>query len=120
MGTDSMLGDDGDLRSLPGAALVLDGIRDIMDERMTAGACLVAIALPKLQAAGLLPEGFQHAIPHGELALYRIMRQEKGNAYARYGALIRELVSFEHALAFHQRKKQWRFTRFNDRVTPIS
>jgi len=93
-----------DLRGLPGAAIVRAGIRDLMDGRMSVGSCLAAIALPRLWAAGLVPRDFQHAIPHGELTLYRLLRQEKGNAYARYSALIRELVSFEHALATRIRK----------------
>jgi len=94
-----------DLGGLPGAEIVREGIRDLMDGRISVGSCLAAIALPRLWAAGLVPRDFQHAIPHGELTLYRLLRQEKGNAYARYRALIRELVSFEHALATRIRKK---------------
>jgi hypothetical protein len=33
-----------------------------------------------------------------ELQLYRLLRREGGDAYSRYNALIRELVSFESAL----------------------
>ncbi|MCX6930149.1 MAG: hypothetical protein NT154_44095 [Verrucomicrobia bacterium] len=33
-----------------------------------------------------------------ERQLYRLLRQEGGDAYSRYNALIRELVSFEQAL----------------------
>lgn len=33
-----------------------------------------------------------------ELELYEILMTEPGNPYGRYNALMRELVSFEHAL----------------------
>jgi hypothetical protein len=101
-----------DLMQLPGAALVLDGIRDLMAARISIGSCLAAIALPKLQAAGLLPAGFQFTIPHGELALYRLLLAEKGNAYACYNALIRELVSFERAIASRPRSTTEKATTF--------
>jgi len=32
------------------------------------------------------------------LQLYRLLRQQGGDAYSRYNALLRELVSFESAL----------------------
>lgn len=33
-----------------------------------------------------------------ELQLYRLLKLEGGDAYSRYNALVRELVSFENAL----------------------
>jgi hypothetical protein len=33
-----------------------------------------------------------------ELQLYRLLRREGGDAYSRYNALLRELISFEQAL----------------------
>ena len=33
-----------------------------------------------------------------ELQLYRLLREEDGDAYSRYNALVRELVSFRQAL----------------------
>jgi hypothetical protein len=97
-----------DIGRLPGSAAVLDGIRDLMDGRLSIGSCLASIALPKLRAAGLVPDDFQHPIPNGELSLYRLLLQKKGNAYAKYNALIRELVSFERALATQLRKTSTR------------
>jgi hypothetical protein len=40
-----------------------------------------------------------------ERQLYRLLREEGGDAYSRYNALIRELVSFEQALDRRQNKK---------------
>jgi len=42
--------------------------------------------------------------PEPERQLYRLLRQEGGDAYSRYNALIRELVSFEQALDRRQNK----------------
>ena len=44
------------------------------------------------------------AFPEPERQLYRLLRQEGGDAYSRYIALIRELVSFEEALDRRQTK----------------
>jgi hypothetical protein len=56
--------------------------------------------------AGLLPEtGI--AIPvEPELELYRLLRREGGDAYSRYNALLRELISFEQALDHRFRRQQ--------------
>jgi hypothetical protein len=40
-----------------------------------------------------------------ELQLYRLLRREEGDAYSRYNALVRELVSFEAALDRRNRLK---------------
>jgi hypothetical protein len=36
--------------------------------------------------------------------LYRLLHQQGGDAYSRYNALLRELISFEHALDCRQRR----------------
>jgi hypothetical protein len=41
-----------------------------------------------------------------ELVLYDLLKKEGHNAYGRYNALIRELVSFGRALARAQRGRQ--------------
>ena len=92
------------LDGLPGAALIRSGIRDLLDCRTTVGACLVAIALPRLKEAGLMPRDFRPCFTQGELTLYRILRKEDGDAYSRYNSLLRELVSFERALSARFRK----------------
>ena len=92
------------LDGLPGAALIRSGIRDLLDCRTTAGSCLVAIALPRLKEAGFLPRDFLPCFTQGELTLYRILRNEGGDAYSRYNALLRELASFERALSARFRK----------------
>ena len=39
-----------------------------------------------------------------ELQLYRLLREEDGDAYSRYNALVRELVSFCQAL---EQRRTW-------------
>ena len=79
--------------------MVGQGLADVASAKMTPAACAIWIALPRLQRAGLVTERLAAgAIPEPERALYRLLRQEGGNAYGRYNALLRVLSSFEHAL----------------------
>jgi hypothetical protein len=90
---------------LPGEALMREGLADFQSGRCTIAACLVGIARTRLSRAGLLPGGFAGQLPESELQLYRLLRQEGGDAYSRYNALVRELVSFEQALDRRQNEK---------------
>ena len=86
-----------ELRYFPGGIRVAEGLADHAAGRRGINACLVRIASPRLVRAGLmspLPISDNSA----ELELYEILSSEPGNAYGRYNAIIRELVSFEHAL----------------------
>lgn len=85
------------IKHLPGGLRVAEGLADHAAGRRGINACLVRIAAPRLIRAGLM------AVPEpagsdAELELYQILSSEPGNAYGRYNAMIRELVSFEHAL----------------------
>jgi len=79
---------------LPGGMLIRQGIADLLAGETSIGACLVAIALPRMKALGLVPNDFRPAIAEGELTLYRLLRTQPGDAYFRYNALLRELASF--------------------------
>jgi hypothetical protein len=86
------------LSGLPGGDLVQEGLVDLAQGRVSVAAYLVAIALPRLQRAGL-GRGLEHAVPaEPELRLYRLLRERGGNAYGHYNALLRLLVSCERAL----------------------
>src|SRR5208282_3130664 len=91
------------IAGLPGEALVREGLDDCQAGRRTIAACLIAIARPRLVRAGLIPASVVSMLPEPELQLYRLLRQEGGDAYSRYNALLRELVSFECALDFRHR-----------------
>jgi hypothetical protein len=92
------------IAGLPGEALVRQGLADFQAGRCTIPACLVAMASPRLGRAGLLPSTDARRMPEPELQLYRALRQQGGDAYSRYNALVRELVSFEQALDRRQRR----------------
>lgn len=86
------------IAGLPGKALVREGLADCHAGRRTAAAFLIAIAKPRLTRAGLVSAALLADLHEPELQLYRLLREEGGDAYSRYNALLRELVSFENAL----------------------
>jgi hypothetical protein len=92
------------LQGLPGEALLREGLADFQSGRRTIPACLVGMARSRLRRAGLLTGVVAKSLPEPERQLYRLLRQEGGDAYSRYNALIRELVSFEQALDRRQNK----------------
>jgi len=83
---------------LPGENLVRQGLADFASGRCTIPGCLVRMARPRLSRAGLMPPGVPGQSDESELALYGLLKLEKGDPYSRYNALVRELVSFENAL----------------------
>ena len=80
---------------LPGQDLVDAGLADLRQGRETVEALLVSIGSRRLAAAGLdVPEPH----PSAEVRLYELLGHEHGDdAYGRYNALLRRLVSFERA-----------------------
>ena len=93
------------MRGLPGEALLRQGLTDFQGGRCTIPACLVGMARTRLRRAGLLTGEVASSLVEPELRLYRLLRQEGGDAYSRYNALVRELVSFEQALDRRQNQK---------------
>jgi len=85
------------LAGLPGEELVRKGLVDLNTGELTAEACLVSIASPRLRQRGLLSGGAA-LVPDAELVLYQLLGKAEGDAYSRYNSLLRRLVSFEHAL----------------------
>ena len=85
------------LAGLPGEELVRKGLVDLNAGELTAEACLVSIASPRLRQRGLLSVGLA-LVPDAELVLYQLLGKAEGDAYSRYNSLLRRLVSFEHAL----------------------
>jgi hypothetical protein len=86
------------LAGLPGEDLIREGLADVQTGRCTIPACLVAIGLPRLRRAGLVSEVSSDLQKDAELQLYRLLRNSSGDAYSRFNALLRRLVSFEQAL----------------------
>lgn len=88
---------------LPGADLVVAGIRDLTDEHVTIEALLVLIAAPRLTAAGIGVPLSRIDPAEAGLELYRLLAKEHGDeAHFKYNVLIQRLVSFECALEVEQ------------------
>ncbi|MGH7651000.1 MAG: hypothetical protein ACREMS_04070 [Gemmatimonadaceae bacterium] len=95
---------DETLAGLPGAGRVREGLADLAAGRQTVPALLIEVARTRLTRAGLLRPSEQASRVDAELVLYRLLRTQKGDAYTRYNALLRELVSFENALESRVRR----------------
>ena len=83
---------------LPGNDLIVMGVEDLLHQRHTIPALLVAIGAPKLRSLGLeVPENLPSSPEH---RLYDLLSDsEPDSAHSKYNALIRRLVSFERAMA---------------------
>ena len=83
---------------LPGSDLVEQGLADLGHGVLSVAALLVSIGAPRLRTLGVEVPEHEVAVP--ERALYELLARTEGDAaHSRYNALIRRLVSFEHALA---------------------
>ncbi len=85
-------------RALPGGDLIEAGLADLRDGIFTAEALLIAVGAPRLRGAGMALPAAADEPAHPELALYERLCRDGGDAYSRYNAYIRRLVSFERAL----------------------
>lgn len=84
------------LTAYPGGDLVQEGLADLARGAETIPALLVSIGAPRLRRIGLpVPENVFSTPEH---RLYeRLAESDPDSAHSRYNALIRRLVSFEHA-----------------------
>ena len=83
--------------ALPGDDLVRAGLKDLQAGIESPEALLVAIGRPRLIRAGMVIPDYPFA--HPEHRLYEhLWKTDPDAAHSRYNALIRRLVSFEHAL----------------------
>src|SRR5882672_9038225 len=87
------------LTGIPGAELVLEGLRELKRGRPGECGLLVLIASPRLRRLGIkLPEWTEGSFPY-EHQLYSLLETAHGDgAYSRYNSLLRRIVSFSHAL----------------------
>lgn len=107
------------IADLPGAELILQGLTDRAENIHSIPSCAVRIAQPRLTRAGLLDATTGDDVS-AELDLYQLLAPEGDRAYTRYNAILREIVSFEHALDHRMTKRQTshssRQTSFPSRV----
>jgi hypothetical protein len=94
------------ITGLPGEKLVRQGLIDFKAGLHTIPACLVRIARPRLGRARLMPAYLPGQDVEPELELYELLLREGGDAYSRYNALLREVISFENALDHRIRRNE--------------
>ena len=92
------------IAGLPGEALMREALADFHACRQTIGACLVAIARPRLTRAGLIQSTAPSSPNEPEILLYDMLCQQGGDAYSRYNSLLREMAGFENAVELRLRK----------------
>lgn len=82
---------------LPGADLVARGIVDLQADHETQESLLVSIGAPRLRMLGV---DVPNAITQPEHRLYELLARDGADAaHGRYNALVRQLVSYERAVA---------------------
>ena len=82
---------------LPGAELILTGLRDLDAGIASAPALLVSIGAPRLAQLGV---PIARVEPNPCYCFNALLLQDGSDAaHGRYNALVRRLVSFERALA---------------------
>ena len=87
------------IAGLPGADLIVAGLADLQTGRLTRASLLVAVAGSRLHQLGLPVPSVEPESSGYELTLYRLLCEDgDADPYSRYGALLRELTSFVHAL----------------------
>lgn len=86
--------------ALPGADLIEQGLADLHAGAVdTVAALLVEIGAPRLRRVGIAVPPLALRDTSAELTLYLALAEDGGDdALSQYNALIRRLVSFEHAL----------------------
>lgn len=95
-----------ELVGLPGADLVLAGLKELGQTEVGECGLLVLVASPRLRSLGIdvpertdIPRLFEHQ-------LYSLLETTHGDgAYSRYNTLIRRIVRVEQALA-HRRSRE--------------
>jgi hypothetical protein len=79
----------------PGGELVDTGLAELADAKVTVPSLLVSLAASRLRREGV-PLSTVHADP--EERLYELLSRSSGDlAHARYGAYLRQVVSFADA-----------------------
>ena len=95
-----------DFDALPGGTLIRQGLADLNAGQQSIATLLIDIARPRLTELGVVPTSAPPPVAEPERELYRRLRAERGDAYARYNSLIRELTSFQSALIRARRSRE--------------
>jgi len=88
-----------DLSALPGAEIILNGLRDLERGQESIDSLLVLIGAPRLRSLGVAVPAREHPSSPEHRLYARLGADDGRTAHSRYNALVRRLVSFERALA---------------------
>lgn len=83
--------------SLPGAEIVIVGIADLEAGRETPDASAVLMASTRLRAAGIKVPPASTGEPAAHRLYEQLARDDPRNAYSRYNAIARRVISFARA-----------------------
>lgn len=86
-----------DLKSLPGAEIVLPGILDLEAGRSSLNALAVQCAATRLRGVGLDAPGATGEIPASHQLYERLSRELGNGAHSRYNAILARVASFAGA-----------------------
>ena len=95
---------------LPAAEMIRGGLADLAGRRESVASYLVQIGSLNMRRCGIEVLVSDEDALEADHRLYALLSREHGNdAHRRYNTLLRELVSFERALASrHERMKKAR------------
>jgi len=86
-----------DLKSLPGAEIVLPGLADLEAGRESVNASAVQAAAPRLRRAGLDAPGAEGGVPAAHRLYEQLGEQLGDGAHSRYNAILARVASFAGA-----------------------
>jgi hypothetical protein len=90
---------DEELAGLPGADMVLAGLKELHEGEPGEYGLLVLIASPRLTRLGLrIPSRNDIARPLGHQLYARLELTHEEAAYSHYNSLLRRMASFSHSL----------------------
>lgn len=86
-----------DLKSLPGAEIVLPGISDLEAGRQSINAIAVQCAATRLRKLGLNAPSIEGDVPAAHQLYSRLSDELGDGAHSRYNAILRRVASFAGA-----------------------
>jgi hypothetical protein len=89
--------DSADLKTLPGAEIVLKGLDDLDAGREPVEGAAVRVAATRLRAGGLSVPDCEPGVGEPGHDLYRLLADDL-DPYSRYNAILRRVDSFARAL----------------------
>lgn len=88
---------DQEWEELPGAEIVLAGVADLQNGRMSVNALAVQSAAPRLRSLGFETGNTKAVVPAAHRLYEQLHREMGDSAHSRYNAILSRVVSFAQA-----------------------